>query len=199
MAPSSRDLLSSLQAARHLGITPELLAAYSRSTFCKRKPDARYLASHSISARVRYARADLDAFDAYLREPWSDDPQDRPAINAAVLAHLRAESQNQCTRCGSGSGVQTAHIESWSSTRSHHHHNLLRLCVTCHTGHDDTQVVPTAELHELKNALIARTRATLDRRIEPSIPRLRTHSCHSQKMTIAAMTMADMKVWAQRS
>ena len=29
--------------------------------------------------------------------------------------------------------------------------------------------------------------------------RLRTHSCHSQKMTIAAMTMADMKVWAQRS
>ena len=24
--------------------------------------------------------------------------------------------------------------------------------------------------------------------------RLRTHSCHSQKMTIAAMTMADMKV-----
>lgn len=28
--------------------------------------------------------------------------------------------------------------------------------------------------------------------------RLRTH-CGSQKMTVAAMQMADMKVWAQRS
>ena len=31
-----------------------------------------------------------------------------------------------------------------------------------------------------------------------SRPRLRTH-CGSQKMTVAAMQMADMKVWAHRS
>lgn len=30
------------------------------------------------------------------------------------------------------------------------------------------------------------------------IPRLRTH-CGSQKMTVAAMQMAEKKVWAQRS
>ena len=29
--------------------------------------------------------------------------------------------------------------------------------------------------------------------------RVRTHSHYSQKMTVAAMTMTDMKVWAQRS
>lgn len=167
------DLLMPLHAARHLGITPELLTAYTRPSFRKGTGDARPLRSISANGRIRYSRSDLDEFDAYLQQPWADAVNDRPAVPDAIIRHLVAESQNQCARCGSGSGVQTAHIESWASTRSHHHHNLLRLCVACHSSHDTDGVIRTDELRGLKENLIARSRAYLDRRMKASSDRFR--------------------------
>lgn len=170
---SEIDLLTPLQAARHLGITPELLTAYARPSFRKGAAAATALKSISAGGRVRYARADLDEFDEYLRQPWSNIAEDRPKVPDAIIRHLAAESLNQCVRCGSGSAVQTAHIDSWSATRSHHHHNLLRLCVACHSAHDADGSIPTSELRDLKEGLIARTRASLDRRMGNLSDRLR--------------------------
>lgn len=169
----AQPTLTPLEAARHLGVTPELLAAYSRSSFRKGDDAPRSLPSFTIGGRTRYSLEDLDGFDAYLRTPWSSSSAVRPKIPAAVSAHLKAESLNQCARCGSGSSVQTAHIEPWAATRSHHHHNLLRLCVACHSSHDADGIVPTTELSALKKQLLARTRAALDRRMGVAAERFR--------------------------
>lgn len=188
------DLLTPLEAARHLGITPELLTAYARPSFRKRPGDARPLRSISVHGRIRYSRSDLDAFDAYLQQPWADGGNERPAVPGAIIKHLVAESLNQCARCGSGFAVQTAHIESWASTHSHHHHNLLRLCVACHNAHDSDGIISTDELRGLKESLIARSRASLDRRLEGSADRFRpprrSTAFHGRSLELNAVVTA---------
>jgi hypothetical protein len=130
------ELLSSpLEAAYHLGITSELLFQYTKRGFTKAS-GIRTLAAVDSAGQTRFARSELDAFDALLASPWPSEAVNRPTIPKAILDHLRAESLNQCARCGSGIGVDTAHIRSWAESRSHHHANLLRLCSSCHREHD---------------------------------------------------------------
>ena len=82
-----------------------------------------------------------------------------------VEDHLRSESDNQCARCGSGVGVQTAHIIAWAVSRSHYHGNLVRICSRCHDEHDKHKSLSTAELKRVKNRVVARTRAILASRM----------------------------------
>lgn len=56
--------LEPLEAARHLGFTPELLAAYSRPSFRKGDNDPRPLSLVTIGGRARLSIEDLDKFDA---------------------------------------------------------------------------------------------------------------------------------------
>ena len=51
--------------------------------------------------------AELEDFDRYLRRPWIADGVKRPKVPEWIEAHLRAESGNQCLRCGAGRGVET--------------------------------------------------------------------------------------------
>lgn len=165
-------LLTPLAAAHHLGITTELLFQFTKLNFGN-STGMRPLQTIERDGQTRFSKHGLDEFDKLLAGPWSSSEEGRPHIPKAILDHLRAESQNQCARCGSGIGVDTAHIRSWAESRSHHHHNLIRLCSGCHREHDVQHSLPTDQLKAIKESLIARTRANLMDRMHPSLQSLR--------------------------
>ena len=132
-----------------------------------RRPRCVGLGTSEIDGRTRFNRVDIEDFDRYLGEPWADSGSGRVKPPKCVVDHLRAESANQCARCGSGIGVQTAHIVAWAVSRSNHHHNLIRICSKCHVEHDEHNSLPSDQLHAIKQELIARVRAMLKRRMAP--------------------------------
>lgn len=152
--------LGQFEAAHRLGITVELLFFYTRRGF-GRASKLRSLRTVQVGTSTRFLVAELDEFNALLAGPWPSKKSTRPRIPKGIEDHLRAESNNQCARCGSGIGVETAHIRPWATSRSHHHDNLLRICTSCHTEHDLTNSLSTAELLALKARLVSRTRSTL--------------------------------------
>ena len=171
-------LLTPIAAAHHLGITTELLFQFTKRGFGN-SSGLRSLRTIERDGQTHFAAHELDVFDALLASPWSSSAESRPPIPKAILDHLLAESQNQCSRCGSGVGVDTAHIRSWAESRSHHHHNLIRLCSGCHREHDAQHSLPTDQLKAIKESLIARTRANLMDRMHPSLQSLRPpRACH---------------------
>ena len=171
MKAEDERTLTPLEAAIHLGITSELLFHFTKHSFGRSK-GFRALESVEQDGQTRFRLSELDAFDRLLSEPWSNSPEDRPAIPKAILDHLRAESRNQCARCVSGIGVDTAHIRPWKDSRSHHPHNLIRICSACHREHDSHHSLSTEELQALKDRLIERTRANLRERMQSSHKRL---------------------------
>lgn len=164
---TSEALLRPLAAAHRLGITSELLFQYTKAGFAKASR-LRALSTVERAGSTHFSSKELDTFDALLAGEWRPLGTDRPPIPKAVLDHLRAESLNQCARCGSGIGVDTAHIRPWAESRSHHHANLIRLCSQCHREHDDQHSLSTEELISLKTRLIDRTRANLMARMRPT-------------------------------
>lgn len=163
------EILSPLAAANYLGITAELLFQYTKKTFAK-SSGLRALNTIERSGSTLFTTCELNAFDELLSGQWPSTDGRRPSIPKAVLDHLRAESFNQCARCGSGIGVDTAHIEPWAESQSHHHANLIRLCSACHREHDAQNSLPTEELRAIKEALVERTRTNLRIRMHANSP-----------------------------
>lgn len=147
-----------LEAACHLGITVALLHDYTQRGGGAGK---RRLRATTVGGQTRFDQPELDGIDRHLRNPWVENGEKRPRVPAYIEKHLTAESDNCCQRCRAGIGVETAHIDAWSESRSHYHHNLLRLCSACHAEHDRHGSVLTEELRELKERAIDRTRAKL--------------------------------------
>ena len=165
-------LLTPLEAAHHFGITTELLFQFTKRNF-GRSAGLRALDSVEKNGQTRFSLSELNAFDSLLGGPWSSSSEDRSGIPKSILDHLRAESRNQCARCGSGIGVDTAHIRSWKDSKSHHPNNLIRICSACHREHDSQNSLSTRELQALKDRLIAGTRANLKERMQPLHKHLR--------------------------
>uniref|UniRef100_UPI00260CA4CF HNH endonuclease n=1 Tax=uncultured Rhodospira sp. TaxID=1936189 RepID=UPI00260CA4CF len=172
MKAEDEKLLTPLEAAHHFGITTELLFQFTKRTF-GRSAGLRALETVEHKGQTRFSLSELNAFDSLLGGPWSNSSEDRPAIPKAILDHLRAESRNQCARCGSGIGVDTAHIRPWKDSRSHHPNNLIRICSACHREHDFQNSLSAEELQALKDRLIAGTRANLKERMQPLHKHLR--------------------------
>ncbi len=170
--PSAADFVTPSQAALHLGITSELLFFYTSRSFQKRLGENRRLPTYEIEGSTRFLVSELDAFDRYLSEPWAEVGEARHDPPQKVLAYLHAESGGCCMRCGSGVAVETAHIDPWASSRSNHHHNLLRICSACHSEHDAHHSLSTEELRKLKASGIDRLRANLRSRLnlQPHLP-----------------------------
>lgn len=173
MTSEHETTLDPLEAAHHLGITPELLFAYVRySPKAIGNEEGRRLPASTRDGSTVFRLSDLQSFDAYLRQPWSEPGDERPDIPAYIAAHLRVESGGQCARCGRGFNVQTAHIEDYAKSRSHHHHNLIRLCSLCHGEFDSKRILAADEIAALKAGLVEATRARLARRIKGSVTTL---------------------------
>lgn len=157
---SSTDVLSSLEAAHLLGITQELLFSYTRKQPKKNHQNDFSLRHVVRKGLIQFERSELERFDSYLKEPWSGIGDERPEIPTAIETFLRIEGGGQCARCGKGHKVTSAHIIPYAETRSHHHHNLIRLCTGCHAEYDDG-LIDRAEIVKIKDRLIAQTRGRL--------------------------------------
>lgn len=167
MAEDKNSLLDQFEAAHLLGITPELLFAYIR--YAPKGGNGRKLEVTQHDGQTHFLRCDLLSFDEYLKEPWSELADDRATIPTYVVTHLKVESGSQCPRCGRGFKLETAHILDYAISRSHHHHNLIRLCTLCHEEFDDKKILPKGEIESIKARLIARTRERVKRGMELSI------------------------------
>ena len=165
---SNAKPLTELEAAFRLGVTVALLYDYTRwgggAGKCR-------LHATAVDGQTCFDQQELDKFRDHLRKPWVKKGESRPTVPAYIVRHLVAESGNRCQRCGKGPGVVTAHISPWSESRSHYHHNLLRLCSACHAEHDRHGSIPTRELRELKEHAINRTRAMLRAAMDPATGR----------------------------
>jgi 5-methylcytosine-specific restriction endonuclease McrA/tetratricopeptide (TPR) repeat protein len=153
-SPPDESVLTPTDAALFLGITPELLFAYVRYPVKKPLGDDRRLRAHQSPGSTVFRRSDLEAFDAYLKEPWSRSADRRPAIPDFIEHYLKVECGGQCARCGRGFKLETAHIKDYATSLSHHHHNLIRLCSGCHDEFDSKKIIPVGELRSLKQRLI---------------------------------------------
>ena len=149
--PSDQVLLEPLAAARRLRVTPELLMGYAKHGAKGR--GGRRLALVADAPGNRFTIDDLDAFDAYLSEPWAPARATRPPIPSCVRDYLKVEAGGGCARCLTGTPLEEAHIEPWETSRSHHHHNLIRLCRNCHRSFDEG-VILRAEIERIKTRCV---------------------------------------------
>lgn len=166
------DTLAPLEAALLLGITPELLFAYTRYSPKKAMAVEQKLATVEVNGRTSFRREDLEAFDRFLKEPWADSGQERPAIPTYVADYLKVECGSQCARCGAGFPLKNAHLDEYAASRSHHHHNLLRLCAPCHDAFD-AGIVPRDEIVRIKQALVSAVRRRVEDKLSYLVPRSR--------------------------
>jgi len=150
-------LLSDTEACIHLGITKELLYAYVRNAPKKALKHDRRLMSVEVDGKNKFRIEDLDAFDTYLKEPWSNIGDGRPEIPSYIQDYLKTEIGGKCPISGKGYPLDNAHIEDYSVCRNHHHHNLIRIAKDEHTKFDNG-VLLKSSLAQTKNTLIASLR-----------------------------------------
>lgn len=149
----SSSILDAREASLYLKITPELLFHYVR--YGAKGRDGGKLPTADGLAATRFSRDELEAYDAYLREPWPSPDGTRAPIPKGVRDYLKIESGGMCARCGEGAPLHDAHIIDWETSRSNHHHNLLRLCGNCH-GKYDTGVILRSEIERIKAGAVDR-------------------------------------------
>jgi len=104
--PAPLATLSPLEAAIHLGITPELLFGYTRHTFCKSQAQRRRLRTVNVEGATCFGRDELDSFDCYLREPWVDTGDQRVSQPNSSPMRATPSCQNPLlTLASSSSGI----------------------------------------------------------------------------------------------
>lgn len=118
-------LLSATDAAIYMGITKELLYAYIKNAPKKNKGDSRRLSSIVIEGQNYFDKEELDNFDDYLKEPWSDSASQRPPIPTYIKDYLKIEIQGKCPISGIGYPLEDAHISPYCESLNHHHHNII--------------------------------------------------------------------------
>lgn len=159
-------LLTDTEACIHLGITKELLYAYIRNAPKKALNHDRKLISVEVDGKNMFELTELDSFDAYLKEPWSNPGDKRPEIPSYIQEYLKTEIGGKCPITEKGYPLDNAHIEGYSISRSHHHHNIIRIAKDEHTKFDNG-VLPKSTLIQTKarliNSLKQRLRAELDK------------------------------------
>lgn len=147
------NLLTDTDAAIYLGITKELLYAYVRNAPKKCKGDTRRLSSIVIGGQNYFKKEELDNFDAYLKEPWSDSASQRPPIPSYIKDYLKIEIQGKCPISGFGYPLEDAHISPYCESLNHHHHNIIRISGDVHTK-IDSGIISRDILSQTKKKLI---------------------------------------------
>ena len=146
-------LLNENEAAIKLVITKELLYAYVRYAPKKSLGHNRKLISEIKDGQNFFDEEELERFDAYLKEPWSNPDEPRPEIPKYIQDYLKVEADGKCPISGKGYPLENAHITPYTECRNHYHHNLIRISKEEHTK-IDTGVIDRRILHEIKQELI---------------------------------------------
>tara|TARA_R110001632_G_scaffold232806_1_gene374700 strand:- start:65475 stop:68414 length:2940 start_codon:yes stop_codon:yes gene_type:complete len=156
----SKRLLNDTEACIHLGITKELLYAYVRNVPKKALDHNRKLISEEVNGKNMFDVSELDSFDAYLKDPWSNEGGKRPDIPSYIQDYLKTEIGGKCPITEKGFPLENAHIEDYSVSKSHHHHNIIRIAKDEHTKFDKG-VLSKELLKKTKSSLIENIRRNL--------------------------------------
>ncbi len=149
--------LNDTEACIHLGITKELLYAYVRYAPKKHLKHNRKLISIVEDGKNLFEKDELDKFDDYLKEPWSEKGDKRPDIPKYIQDYLRAEIRGKCPITDKGFPLENAHIEDYHISRNHHHHNIIRIAKDEHTK-ADAGIISKDVLKDSKEKLIEEVR-----------------------------------------
>lgn len=153
-------LLTDTEACIHLGITKELLYAYIRYAPKKALQHDRKLISVVVEGKNMFEEKELDSFNTYLHEPWSKEGEKRPDIPKFIQDYLKNEIDGSCPITKKGFPLENAHIEDYSISRSHHHHNIIRIAKDEHTKFD-AGVLSKEFLKQTKDRLVENLRQKL--------------------------------------
>lgn len=128
-------LLSEIEAALRLSMSPELLEYFTR--YPPKSGSPRKLPFTTVNGQRHYDLAELDDFDSYLAEPWPKSPKaTRPHIPEKLKEEIKLEAHCGCAICAHSANGEVAHIEPVAATLSHHPKNLIWLCPNHHTEFD---------------------------------------------------------------
>lgn len=164
MQTSSEFTLTEDEAALKLGITKELLFAYTTRETKRKLYPKRKLGVLRDGQQYKFSSEDLEQWDQFLREPWSESGKDRPPIPSHIVDYLKTESGQCCALCFRGHKLENAHIEDYATSLSHHHHNIIRLCTDCHIKYDEG-IISKTEILQTKNSLIQKIRDNIQETI----------------------------------
>lgn len=154
------NLLDENEAAIKLGITKELLFSYVRYAPKKNIGNNKKLVTTRKDKTYFFSEVEIEFWNQYLNEPWSNTAAERPKIPAYIDEYLKTECGGQCALCGEGHKLENAHIVEYSKSLSHHHHNLIRLCTDCHSKYDDG-IIGAEEILAVKKSLIQKVRENI--------------------------------------
>jgi tetratricopeptide (TPR) repeat protein len=154
------NLLTDTEAAIKLGITKELLYAYVRNAPKKHLGHDRKIVTTAIKGENYFSEEELEKFDEYLKQPWSNPKDPRPEIPKYIQDYLKTEIGGKCPISGKGYPLDNAHIVDYSVSLNHHHHNLIRVSKEEHTKADNG-VLQKQVLRKSKDRLIEELRNKL--------------------------------------
>lgn len=86
------------------------------------------------SEEFLFTLSELEEFGQHLHASWPGT--ERKAPPDYIERYLIFEALGACALCRNQKpNYENAHIDGWAKSRSNHPHNILRLCLDCHTSH----------------------------------------------------------------
>lgn len=192
----------------HLKMSPRLLKHFTKYAV-KYKEETKLSCEKDDGGRW-YCKADLDAFDAYLRAPWPKSKKaQRPSLPGKIKEEIMLEAACVCPVCGFESTGEAAHIEPVSKTQSHHPSNLIWLCPNHHTVVDNVAVASNVKMNTvrvLKEVLVDRqmriwrlehaaTKGVLEflRHVETVVSLLQDSNLRDAELGLKALAASELK------
>ncbi len=140
-------VISASEASLIMGLPEFLIRDFTSYEFNGRK----LFANSGENENLAFDQGEVLSFLKHLDSQWSGADRTEPPI--FVQRYLIFEAHGKCALCQEAkANYDWAHIEKWSSSRSHSPHNLLRLCVDCHRSYGEN----TKLLRGLKEELLRR-------------------------------------------
>lgn len=137
------------EASIILGVPEFLIRDFVHFGFNQRKLNA----VNEGSEAHEFLIEEIQSFRLHLESPWSGN--ERTAIPKHVQRYLKYEAQGVCALCRMQKpNYEYAHIQPWSKLRCHSPHNILHLCLDCHTSYGNDIKL----LKGLKEELLRRLR-----------------------------------------
>lgn len=151
--------LSQIEAALFLGLKVETIEYLSKS--CPKKHQQRTLKFVNSEAGKTYDESELEAYRAYLNEPWPLPKSGmRPTIPKAIRDDVKEESHHSCAICGHMDNGEIAHIDAVATTLNNAPGNLIFLCPNHHTKYDlGFKVDSNVTAEEIKAAKLVKQNA----------------------------------------
>lgn len=164
-----KELINVTDAALYLGITKELLFSYVRYPVKKHLGNHRTLHTEISDGQNYFLKNELNDFDKFLKEPWSEIGASRPPIPTFIQDYLKIENGGKCPITAKGYPLENAHIDPYHISLNHHHHNLIRISKEEHTKIDNG-VIPRQLLKDIKLRLVNDVKKQLN--LEITTPKL---------------------------